>query len=407
MNTDTAPFDRRFCLRNLISASEGTRLSQALERLLGPCFSLDDEQGQALLSGSAPTADAASVPIEHEFEVLGYLRASAEPAQIQATVSLLQILIASAARDRMTAELHLHTTQENYRDLLQQHAALEESENRYRELSEQLENRVTEQVGVIEQAQRQLFQAEKMASVGQLAAGMAHEINNPIGFIQSNLVTAQGYLEHVAGIQARVHDQDWPSLLTDWTQSDLDFELDDFKTLLQESLTGVRRIAHIVADLKAFSHVSTPGETVEDVNETLRVVIRLTQAQVGERLAIDSELQPCPPLRCDAGKLNQVFLSLIQNASHAVADGGRVVVRSACQDGWIKIEVSDNGCGISKEHLSRVFDHFFTTRSVGQGTGLGLTVSRDIVIAHGGQIDIASELGQGTTVTVLLPTTRP
>src|SRR5262249_11087874 len=135
----------------------------------------------------------------------------------------------------------------------------------------------------------------------------------------------------------------------------------------------------------------------------LRIVVRLAQTQIGAHAQIALELDALPTLRGDAGKLNQVFLSLIQNADQAVPEGGAICVRGRVQDGGVSIEVEDNGCGIPASVLPRVFDPFFTTRAVGQGTGLGLTVSRDIVAAHRGRMEIESQLDRGTKVTVWLP----
>lgn len=401
------PFDRPYTLSGFLSAAERTQMAQALRALLGPRFVLEDEHAQPWLSGDAPTDEAHAVGIVHEFDRIGCLRADSDREKVEAAVSMLRILIAAAARDRMTSELHLHTTQENYRSLAAQHAALESSETRYRELSSQLEERVQEQVGVIERAQSQLFQAEKMASVGQLAAGMAHEINNPIGFIHSNLVTAQDYVRSLSRLAAVVQKQGGTELAAIWQSADLDFVLEDFAVLLNESISGAKRIARIVADLKAFSNIKCEGETLEDLNEALQIVARMAQTQVGEMVRIELDLAACPPLRCDIGKLNQVFLSLVQNASQAVQQGGVICLRSRLLDDVIQIDVQDNGCGIAADQLPRVFDHFYSTRAVGQGTGLGLTVSRDIVMAHGGRIDIASQLGKGTTVSVFLPLTLP
>ncbi len=403
MDASVDAFDRRFTLRALLGPSQQLRLSAALEALLGPRFAMEDDMGEVLLCGQALDAQACTVPIEHEFEVMGHLRAACALPQVQAAVVFIQILMETAARERMTSELHLQTTQDNYHELLKKHSELEQSEARYRELSAQLEDRVTEQVGVIEKSQRQLFQSERMASVGHLAAGMAHEINNPIGFIQSNLVTAQDYVGNLARLGEVVKAADCASVSRAWQDADMDFVVEDFNALLDESLSGARRIARIVADLKSFSSVNAMGEVTDDINESLRVVVRLAQTQIGQHAVVDLDLAPCPPIQCDKGKLGQVFLSLIQNADHAVAEGGRITVRSSVDNGWIRVDVADNGCGISPESLAHVFDPFYTTKTVGHGTGLGLTVTRDIVMAHGGRIELASELEKGTTVTVWLP----
>jgi len=398
-------FDRAYTLGSFVEAIDRKRLAHALETLLGPEFVLEDEHGVPLIAGSAPRGALPAVPLMHELEPIGRLSAACSPSELAAAAALMQILIAAAARDRMTAELHLNATQDSYRALAEKHAALEASEARYRDLANQLEQRVKEQVRVIENAQRQLFQAEKMASVGQLAAGMAHEINNPIGFIQSNLRTARDYAAQLRSVSGPVKEGRAKEAAALWERHDLDFVLDDFSALIDESVSGAQRIARIVADLKAFSSIDTTGDVV-DLNETLRIVVRLAQTQTAKHALIALELDALPALKGDAGKLNQVMLSLIQNADQAVTEGGAICVRGRVQGDWVRLEVEDNGCGIPASVLPRVFDPFFTTRAVGQGTGLGLTVSRDIVAAHGGHMEIESRVDHGTKVIVLLPVAR-
>jgi signal transduction histidine kinase len=292
---------------------------------------------------------------------------------------------------------------EDYQQLLAKHAALIESEARYRALSAELEGRVQEQVATIEAAQRQLYQAEKMASVGSLAAGVAHEINNPMGFIRSNLATAAGYVRRLAALAPLVARSAEPALREAWAKGDMDFVLEDFAALLEESVAGADRVAKIVADLKAFSSVDSAEEEFADLNENLRAVANVAAPQLAGRATLTLELSPLPRLRCHPGKLNQVFLSLVQNAIQAVGAGGRIRVGSACGEGELRITVCDDGAGMAPEVLARAFDPFYTTRGVGKGTGLGLTVARDIVAAHGGRIELQSAPGRGTTVTVVLP----
>jgi two-component system NtrC family sensor kinase len=400
---DAPAFDRAYTLGSFVASVDRQRLAHSLETLLGPEFVLEDERGLPLVVGSAPRGALPAVPIVHELEPIGRVSAACAPTELVAAAALLQILIAAAARERMTSELHLAATQDSYRALAEKHSALEASEVRYRELAGQLEARVQQQVGVIESAQRQLFQAEKMASVGQLAAGMAHEINNPIGFIQSNLRTARDYAAQLRRLAPAVKSGDGAQAAALWQREDLDFVLDDFSALIDESVSGAQRIARIVADLKVFSSIDAAGDTPVDLGESLRIVTRLAQTQIGAHALLALDFDALPPVRGDAGKLNQVFLSLIQNADQAVPEGGEICIRGRVEGAWLRVEVEDNGCGIAPDTLQRVFDPFFTTRVVGQGTGLGLTVSRDIIAAHGGTIEIDSELGRGTRVVVSLP----
>ncbi|MEW5887638.1 MAG: ATP-binding protein [Pseudomonadota bacterium] len=407
LSTEEA-FDRRPELRALLEGLPRGQLARALAALCGEDYCLEDDSGTPLVCGTAwRGGDGGNrAPLEHELEIVGWLcLGPRSPVAAQALVPMLALLLLAAARYRMTAALHVAAIQEDYRVLLEKHGQLAQSEERLRKLSAELESRVQEQVAIIERAQRQLYQTEKMASVGQLAAGMAHEINNPIGFIRSNLVTAGGYVQRFAQLADAARRGDGAAVAAHWQRGDMDFVLEDFAQLLQESIDGADRVARIVADLKTFSSVDTTEDALVDLNQNLRSVVHMAQAQFGH-VRIELDLQPLPRLSCHPGRLNQVFLSLVQNAAQAVADGGVVRVDSASSGDAVRVRVHDDGVGMAPEVLARAFDPFFTTRAVGQGTGLGLTVSRDIVMAHGGRIDIDSAPGRGTTVTVTLPLAR-
>ncbi len=394
-------FDREFTLGELLSGISKARLSAALAVFLGPVFRLSSSSGEVLAGTSGDLAGAVRVAVHYDLEPLGWLEAVAAEEQVRAAASLLELLLYQGARYHMAADLHVEVVNADYAALQNQVAALQVSEERYRELSQQLESRVQQQVGVIETTQRQLYQAEKMASVGQLAAGVAHEINNPIGFIRSNLSTARGYVERWEKIAPTIRAA--ASLSETWKQADMDFMLQDFAALLQESMDGADRIARIVADLKGFSNVDQAEEEIADLNNSLRSVCNVAHAQVSPKAEVILDLGELPPLRCHVGRLNQVFLGLLLNAAQAMDTRGEIRIRSRYEGGEIRIAFTDNGHGIPQDVLARIFDPFFTTRDVGQGTGLGLTVSHDVVAAHGGRIEVQSELGKGTVFLVMLP----
>lgn len=401
------PFDRAHDLSALLAALPRPKLAAALSALLGEHWRLCDESGATLLAGSQSAGDGGLLPLRHQLDLLGTLCApDAPPHRAQAAAQMVELLIDAAARLRMTADLHLQAVHEDYRALLEKHAALAESEARHKALAAELDARVQAQVRTIETAQRQLYQAEKMASVGQLAAGVAHEINNPIGFLRSNLNTASDYLRRLEQLAPIARQDGMPVLADAWARNDLDFVLEDFAALIGESLDGAERVARIVAALKDFSSIDAAEEAPADLNENLRTVVRVAQPRLpaGARLQLD--LTPLPPLRCHGGRLNQVFLSLLQNACQAVDGEGEIRIASLAGPDTIHIAVSDNGPGIPPEALPRIFDPFFTTREVGKGAGLGLTVARDIVLAHGGRITVDSAPGRGTRAEVVLPLER-
>jgi signal transduction histidine kinase len=397
-------FDRDLNLKTLLANVSPTRLAGVLRGLLGDDFSLRDDDGEEVLAGPRAHPHEGGIPLQHQLDCVGTLSApAAAPENLQAAAALLDLLMEAGARLRMAADLHLQAVHEDYEMLRSQHAALAESESRYRALAGELEARVQEQVATIEHTRRQLYQAEKLAAVGQLAAGVAHEINNPLGFILSNLATARGYLRHFARLSGIVAQSDAAALKDYWLSHGLDHALRDFADLVEESAAGAERMARIVADLKTFSSIDAAGETVADLNEHLRTVAGVARPRLPDGASLVLDLATLPPLRCHAGRLNQAFLNLLINAAQAVGPDGSIRIVSAATPDGIRIAVEDDGAGVPEGMLERVFEPFFTTRAVGAGTGLGLTVARDVVMAHGGRIRLERLPGRGTRAEIILP----
>lgn len=358
-----------------------------------------DASGNAVWG--TPSAMAVRVPLTIELEPIGHLVAVAPLPQLQAAAGLLRELLAAQHRYRMASRLHIESVAADYAELVEKHAALQASEARYRELSAELEQRVNDQVQLLDERQRQLYQAEKLASLGRLAAGVAHEINNPIGFVRSNIASFGGYLQRLAELKLRLADAGKA-----WRELDLDFVIEDGSALVNECLAGIDRVARIVSDLKGFSNVDRPDEEVVDLNQVLRQAVAILRGQLPASVALDTDYGELPRLLCLPGHLGQVFVNVIRNAIQAVVDSrrpGTVALTTRKAERGIEVVVRDSGVGMSAEQIGQAFDPFYTTRQVGQGTGLGLTVARDIVQAHGGGVEIASRPGAGTTVTIILP----
>jgi two-component system NtrC family sensor kinase len=409
MSSGLAQFDRDVTLAELLRAVPRKKLETALGGTIGHGWRLVDADGAAILGSDLDTAIAAiAIPLRIDIEVIGRLQTSGVPRErTEAAATWLEMVLASAYRYQMAADLHLEAVNADYEALQRKHAALQESEERYRELAEKLDQRVKEQVDVIERAQRQLYQAEKMASIGSLSAGMAHEINNPIGFIRSNLATASTYIDKMQKTLDAFRSGDSNGADTAWRKLDIDFVLEDFPGLLAESIAGADRITRIVANLKAYANidsVSTVGAV--NLNDAVHAAVGIASDQFPGNVTLAIDLQPLPDIVCDQSRMNQVLFALIQNARQAIGgDGGLIRIASRSTADEIRIAVSDNGCGIKHDIVTRIFDPFFTTHDVGKGMGLGLTVSRDIVNAHRGRIEVETTVAVGSTFTVCLPFT--
>ena len=266
-------------------------------------------------------------------------------------------------------------------------------------------------------AQDQLLQSERLASIGQLAAGVAHEINNPIGYVFSNFGTLEAYLERLFEMLQAYEDAELAlagssvatRLATLRARVELDFLKEDIPMLMRESKEGLSRVRKIVQDLKEFSRVDTQQEWAwaslhQGIDSTLNIVAN----EIKYRADVRREYGELPDIECLPSELNQVFLNLLVNAAQAIGPGrGLIVVRSGDAGDEVWVEVEDDGSGIAPEHLARVFDPFFTTKPVGRGTGLGLSLSYGIVQKHHGRIDVRSEPGRGSCFRVTLPVRRP
>ena len=264
----------------------------------------------------------------------------------------------------------------------------------------------------LQRTQAQLLQSEKMASIGQLAAGVAHEINNPVGFVNSNMGALNRYVDTLFEVidgydrifsESRDPAQAAQSAEELKRQADLEFLREDVVQLIKESMEGLTRVKDIVQSLKDFSHVGETEWQFADLHQGLENTLTIANNEVKYKADVVRQYGEIPLVSCLVSQLNQVFMNLIVNASHAIKNRGTITIRTGCADAWVWVEVEDTGEGIAPENLSRIFEPFFTTKPVGKGTGLGLSLSYNIISKHNGRIDVRSELGKGTCFTVRLP----
>jgi PAS domain S-box-containing protein len=300
-----------------------------------------------------------------------------------------------------------------------------------RESRDQLERRVRERTAALQQAnatlesekalqadlirklgeaQSQLLQSEKMASIGVLAAGVAHEINNPIGFVNSNLSSLQRYTRDMLRLidayeqrEANLSAADRQQLEQIKQEIDAAFLREDVGSLLSESLDGLDRVKRIVRDLKDFSHVDSGGRQHANLETGLDSTLNVVWNELKYKAEVVKEYGAVPAIECFPSQLNQVFMNLLVNAAHAIEERGKITLRTGCDDVHVWVEVEDTGKGIREENLGRIFEPFFTTKAVGKGTGLGLSLSYGIIKKHGGRIEVRSEVGVGTVFRIELP----
>lgn len=269
----------------------------------------------------------------------------------------------------------------------------------------------------LKEAQKKLVQSEKMATVGQLSAGIAHEINNPMGFIKSNMGSLNEYVddfvEYVKNAKqlsdlAQQSDNDMiaesaQALDAKWRSLDMDFLIEDCHSLLSESQQGVKRILDIVGGLKRFSRQTDDKKSPCNLHDTIEEALKLAHNELKYNVTVIKHFAPVKPVLAKSGELLQVFLNLFVNASHAMSEQGELMIMVEEENQGVRIKVADTGSGIDPKHLNSIFDPFFTTKDVGVGTGLGLSISYGIIEEHNGSIEVKSDLGVGTEFSIWLP----
>lgn len=284
-----------------------------------------------------------------------------------------------------------------------------------KKLAAQLEVQYQEQANLLTQlktTQSQLLHAEKMASIGQLAAGIAHEINNPLGFIHSNLQSLNDYLTRLIKtldfsekLLHKCNDQSMLTLKHDYYQrAQISFIKEDTPALLQESLEGISRVSRIIQNLKVFSHVDNTHWQSCDLRQIVDSTLSMLSNELKYKVNLHLNYAETPAIiQCQPVQLNQVLLNILHNALQSISDKGDIWITLSKQSDTVILSIKDNGCGIPAEVLPRVFEPFFTTKDIGQGTGLGLSMAYSVVAQHHGCIDLQSEQGVGTTLTISFP----
>ena len=293
------------------------------------------------------------------------------------------------------------------RDLRREIAILIDSESELIHMQDELNETLED----LKSAQARIIHQEKMASIGQLSAGVAHEINSPIGYIMSNLRTLTDYSGALAeffgemtGAAGQLNSEGWADRIEKRRKElDVDYILEDIEQLIKESLEGAERVKKIVQNLKSFSRIDESEYKDADINECIESTLNIVWNELKYNATVKKEYGEIPVTKCYPQQLNQVFMNILVNASHAIGKRGVIEIKTWNGNGMVNISVSDTGSGIEKDKVEKIFEPFFTTKPVGKGTGLGLSIAYDIVKKHNGEIAVESEVGKGTTFTVRIP----
>jgi len=295
----------------------------------------------------------------------------------------------------------------NHEELIKKNKEINESRGNVQLALEKLGNTYEE----LKASQLKILQQEKMASIGQLAAGVAHEINNPMAFIASNLGTLDKYINRLIDfIQTQseviksLKDADAVKKLKEKRKElKLDHVIEDVKELIAESLDGSERVKKIVSELNCFSRMDEKEYKKADINECIESAINIVWTELKYKATLKKDYGNLPPVKCYAQQINQVFVNLLINAINSIEEQGTITIKTWDKDKSIWMSVSDTGRGIPQKNLSKIFEPFFTTKDAGKGTGLGLSITYEIIQRHKGDITVNSKVGKGTTFTIRIP----
>lgn len=404
-------------LTQLLDISDALMLLDGAVRAGAQGAEIADSTGSLLASRGEESPCSVSWPVLVEGEPSGtvFVYAAESGAGVEGIADMLhaavQTLINGAMKRMLTSEAHTLIVNQSYDELVETNRKLGASEQQYRELAASLEIMVQERTDELKRAYVAMLQKEKLAAIGGLAAGMAHEINNPIGFVISNLHTMTKYAAKLKEMlqfyrlicEPAVPEQIAAQADARWKELKIGFVFTDIDALVLQSLSGAERIQKLVADMKGFSHVDEAGTSFTDINRELEQTVSILVHEIGADSVIVRNFGDVPRVNVNPALLSQAFLQIIQNALQLKTGNVNITLTTELDGDQVSVHIADNGPGIPADIRSRIFEPFFTTRDVGQGTGMGLTLAQQAVQACGGTIAVACPPAGGTVFTVTIP----
>ena len=405
-------------LAQLLDASDALMLLDGAVRA-GACGAEITESNGVLLAArgiESPYTASRTILVEGEPSGTVSVYAADSDARVDGIADMLhaalQTLINGAMKRMLTSEAHTTIVNHSYEELLETNRRLGVSEQQYREIAATLEIKVRERTEELSRAYATMLQKEKLAAIGGLAAGMAHEINNPIGFVISNLHTLTKYagkLKEMLEFYRLTCEPALPENLAGqaesrWRELKISFVFTDIDPLVKQSLDGAERVRKLVADMRGFSHVDEAGSVSTDINLELEQILSILHHEIRQDIVIERNFGTIPKARLNPALLSQALFQILQNAIQLkTAEELKISVTTSQLGNDMLIKIADNGTGIPSDIRNRIFEPFFTTKDVGQGRGMGLTLAQQAIQACGGSIDISCPQDGGTVFTISVP----
>lgn len=327
--------------------------------------------------------------------------------------TMLEVGVMKNDGNVLICELDLNRTrlgiQPHFRDITKR-KVLEQRVSEEKQKLEETNTRLQNLLEELKRTQLQLFQSEKMASIGQLAAGIAHEINNPVGYISSNLDLMQNYFAAIKTLRTEIErlktDPAFAKLQQTIVSVNLDKVITHIEESIKESLEGTERIKKIISALRTFSYKGDDKLELANINTEIENILNILWNEIKYKSELIKSYGDIPLMRCNRHQLGQVFMNIILNAVQAIKGKGEIRITTYQQENYIYIEMRDNGVGIPEQNLLKIFEPFFTTKEIGKGTGLGLSIAYNIIKSHNGTIEVKSKVNHGTTFTIIVPVTN-